>query len=344
MKTTLALIGAAFAAASPTLDLTIEHGVEEGTTVEKSISHSLSMELVSGVMAMGDMEQEMPDDFAMNLEHTLTLTVTDTYGESDGGSPKSVTRTITDYSDVLDGEVTEPFSDPEEVDVELEIELVDEVVEWTRGDDGYSAALADEESDLDEDLLEGLVFDLDGLALLPEAGADLSEGWTIPAEALGHLLSLGGDCGGTTVEEPDDLGDCLLRGLMLAPMLGELEGEVALALDEYDEESGLATLTIEGEVTSEVELLDYIEHIVGDADITDLDALQSADAETEITIEGTIVWNVAGKHLSRFDIDGDVSRVLFIEGHEADMNMDMEMTLEFAGEASWELEFEGAGE
>lgn len=343
MKTTLLLACAAPLTAVLATDVTLEHAVDEGTEIRKTLTHEAAFRMVTGVMVMGDREEPVPDGFSMEVALAREVRVTDVYGPWEGGRPRSMTRTVTGLSDALEGAVSERADQVEEITMELETELVDVPVVWTLGERGYERAYADEECELDEALLEGLTLDLDGARLLPPAGADLAEGWTAPAAALTELLMLGGDLGGTPVELPEDEGDCFLRSMMMVPQLGDLDGEVRLALGEVDEEKGLATLTLEADLSGEGDAADYARRLGSGTGRNQLRELARLGLETEMTVEGTVVWDLRRARLARFDLDADVLRTLRIAASRTmgDQKVPMSVVMEFEGEASWEVEFEG---
>lgn len=340
MKTIGLLCSVAFIGGSTGVDVTIEHGVEAGTVVTKSLMHTATYELVGGRRRAGDRPpQEMPEDFGMQLEHTYELTVIDTYGAREDGATKSLVRVVDDYEDLLEGEVLETL-DVQTVSMQLDSELVDESVAWTRGEDGtWSARLADEESELDETHLAGLVFDIDALGLLPPEGADLEAGWDVPAEAFGDLLRLGGDLMGTAQAHAGDAGDYVLRAGQILPRIGELEGDVKLALKSYDEESGLATIAVAGELDSDSDTLELFRRLTADVDDPELEGMDAFETVGEYEFEGTLEWNVRAGHLAAFALRADFTRTFEIRATIPQLDQEMVFELEFEGEASWKGEF-----
>ena len=323
-------------------DVQLTYAIEEGTQIAKNVSHEVEMKLVSGEAWMGDEELPMPEDFSMEIQHVHHLSMTDRYGPLVDGAPEFIVRTLSEYEDVLDAEVVDGRGEPEVVAMELESPLIGEAVRWTSDDATFTPTFENESSDVDTDLLDDLRFDLDGLGLLPPGDAVPSEGWEVPAAALGELLSLGGSFAGVPEAPPDDEGHCLLWAIALLPQLGELEGKVDLKLASFDEDEGIASLRLEAEVSSEQDSVASAKALGEGLDSDELDALKSLVVTTEMAIMGTVAWNVKLGRLDRFELTGDLSRKATIVGGApaVDQDVEMRMELEFEGEASWALEFE----
>jgi|GEM_PF-3824932 len=345
MKLSLALVGAAFVAASPVLqDATLEHAVPDGTVVTKTLVHSAEYSLVDGLRSMGDEEEGLPDEFSMEFAHAVTVGVTDTVGRDDDGRLVRIRRVVDTFEDSLEGEVVESFG-TEPVEVELETELVEVPVVWSRGEDGaFTVAYEDEEDAPDASLLEGLSFDVDALGLLPPADANLREGWTVEASALGELLAFGGDASARPARETTETGNYLLRAQCLAPFTEELDGELKLKLVSVDEDTGLAVVELEGDAASTRDVRDTIMRLGEGTDDPQLEALESVEIESEFEFTGTLEWDTRVGHLVRLEVDAEFERLLEMRATIPQLGEEIGIELEFEGQASWVLEFEPAGE
>ena len=340
MKLALTLSSAAVVVASPAPDVAIKFGIDEGTKVEKKVVHEAIFEFVSGVQRRGNEEIQMPDEYAMSLEHVRSMTVVDVYGASADGVPGSLVRTVTEFEDTLTWEIVEESDRSEKVDVQLESELEDVPVAWSPEDGTYVASYVEEDNDLRDELLDGLTFDLDGFGLLPPAGADLTEGWEVPAGALGELLQFGGSLSETATEAPSDAGQTVLRGVMLLPLLGDLEGDATLVLESYDEEKGLAKITIEVEATSEASAIDLVQSIGKDIGGDRMQQLEDVLLETELDLNGAIQWDVRAGRLAHLEMDGDCRREMTIKALDPGGGPGPVIQLAFEAEASWIAEFQ----
>jgi hypothetical protein len=327
------LLASAFAAQRS--DVKLVHTIAEGTKVAKTLVHEANLELVKGTMTQAGETEEMPPEFQMELAHSFSATVVDEYGARKDSVLTGLTRVITDWDDRLEAQIVEGDGPKKVQNIELETELVDEAVRWSRGESGYAPALVDEESEIDAEVLSRLVFDLDGLGLLPPADANLEEGWTVPAAALGALLAFGGDPAASPTEQPDDPGACLLRSAVPMPALGELDGDVSLALVGFDEETGRAEISIEADVVSMGVVDEFFQRLGAGIKSERMDGIEALTIESRYELEGEIVWNVAGGHIERFTIGGSVMRLVSMSSDE----MQMALELEFEGDASWGIEF-----
>ena len=330
---------ALFAGLGVTSTLTLSSGpdvafaVEAGAKHQKTYAHTLQLEVESGMMRIDDEEDPMPDDFSLTLSHDVTRVFVDHYTSCEGGRPTGLERTLTEYDDITSGLIQEGPGDGKEIEITMESELTGEALRWQWSEDAYGVRPAEEESDLDEDLLDGLTFDLDGLALMPEEGTDPSSGWEIEGDALQGLLCPGGDITCMPTEAFEDENDSVLRVLALLPALGELSGSVEIR--PTDDES---TFEVTGELSASTDAWSYIEAWAADSDDPFFNEVTALEVGTDLDLEGSLTWDSELGCMTSFELNAGVERTLIIEGQQRDMTMELEML--FTGEAEWTLEVE----
>ncbi|MHC4893686.1 MAG: hypothetical protein ACYTFV_10035 [Planctomycetota bacterium] len=331
---------ALFAGLGVTSTLTLSSGpemvfaVEAGAKHQKTYSHTLQLEVESGLMRMDDEEQEMPSDFSLDINHDVTRVFLDHYVACEDGRPTQLVRTLSEFDDIASGVIKEGPGDGNELEITMETELTDEALRWQWADEGYDVRPAEEESDVDPDQLEGLIFDLDALALLPEEGTDPSSGWEVDGSALLGLLNPGGDIPCMPTEDFEDENDSIFRLLALLPALGDLEGDVELRPTDGD---GL-TFEVTGELSANIDAWHYVETWAAGSDDPFFNEVTSLELGTELELEGTLTWDPEQGCLTGFELTAAVERYLSILGEQGDMSMALEML--FTGEAEWSLEVE----
>lgn len=331
---------ALFAGLGVTSTLTLSSGpdvafaVEAGAKHQKTYAHTLELVVDSGVMRKGDMEEEMPEDFSLEINHDVTRVFLDRYLACEDGRPTHLERTLTEFDDIASGIIQEGPGDGTDLEITMETELVDETLRWQWADGEYEVRPADEESDLEAEQLAGLTFDLDGLALLPEAGTDPSSGWEVEGNALLGLLFPGGDFPCTPSEAFEDEEDSIFRILALMPALGDLEGNVELHPSDGD---GLV-FQVAGELSATIDAWPYIETWGDGSDAPFFQEVTSLEMGAELELEGTLTWDPELGCLAGFELTAGVERSLVITGEQGEDSMELEML--FTGEAEWTLEVE----
>lgn len=329
----LALIAGLSVSSTLTLSVAPEmtFGVESGAKHQKTYTHSLELEVDSGLMRMGDTEQEMPDEFSLILTHDMERVFLDHYVACEDGHPSKVERTLTSLSDVTEGEIIEGEGDEQTLTIEMESELTGEALTWSGDGEDYEVRPSEEDSDLDEDQLSGLTFDLDGLGLLPEADLDLEAGWEVEAAAILGLIYPGGDFQGQPNAAFEDDEDGVFRTIAMLPALGELDGDVSLR---QIEGSGI-TLEIAGEISASIDAWQFVKRWDEAADDPFFNEVSSMEMTTNLELEGQLTWDPELGCLTGFELNAEVERVMTVSGEQGEMSMEMEMV--FLGEAVWTL-------
>lgn len=331
---------ALFAGLGVTSTLTLSSGpdvafaVEAGAKHQKTYAHTLQLEVESGLMRMGDREEEMPSDFSLEINHDVTRVFLDHYVSCEDGRPTHLERTLTEFDDIASGIIQEGPGDGTDLEITMETDLAGEALRWKWDDGEYSVRPADEESELEQEQLAGLTFDLDGLALLPEEGTDPSSGWEIEGSALLGLLHPGGVVPCMPGEAFQDEEDSIFRILALMPALGELEGDVELRPVDGED----LTFQVTGELSATADAWSFVETWADGSDDPFFEEVSSLELGAEIELEGTLTWDAEQGCLAGFELTAGIERTLTITGEQSDMSMELEML--FIGEAEWTLEVE----
>ncbi len=311
---------------------------KEGLSLTKVFTNQTTLTVDSMEMIIDG--QPMPEemgDMEMDTTTTVKSVVTDVYTKMAEGRPHSLRRTydeLTTEGNVemggMAGDMEQDFTGSSE----LEGKAV--VFTWSDEEGEYAAAFA-EDDDADPELLEDLWEDMDLRDLLPTGSVEPGATWRIENDRLVHVLAAGGDM----KILPDDMEEMASMGptpgmSTLKDMMGEVTG------------SAIATYTGKREVDGvEVGVIEIKLDISGANDITDLlqemtdempiemeaeVSYDAADIEFELKGEGELLWNLAGGHLHRFELDAemafamDMAMVMSMMGQDMEMEMNMEMS------------------
>jgi hypothetical protein len=321
---------------------------EEGATLTKRARTESELSLDEMKMNMGGQEI---DSSAMGMEMTSAVTqvvtVTDSYVSVGEGRPLKLKRSYDELSSQTEVSVSGPMGDQDsDISGSSELEGTSVVFSWDDDAEEYEAAF-DEDSDGDEDLLEGLLEDMDMRGLLPDG--DVSEGdvWDVDPGQLRGIFSPGGK----VKIEPEDV-DFSMGGAPssnMNEMMEEFEGEVTAKFVgvREDDEARVAVIELTIDVSSANDLTEFMEEMMENMEMPEgMEIEVMADAfDMEFLFEGKgeVLWNLGTGLLHSLEISGDVSQVM-----DTTMNMNMagqeqtiEQSMSFAGSQVITIETEG---
>lgn len=329
---TLTLLTAALPAADG-----LRFAAEAETSVAKQVSSEIGLELLSGTMRMGDMEMPAPDGFELVIAHSIAMRIDDRYASTGDGRPVRLERSYGEVEAGFRAEVTEETGEEDLVEDDLESELDGEGVAWTWDPDeeDWVATSLDEDRPLADELLDALHFDLDGLGLLPEAEVAEGESWEVDAAALTAILGLGSDL--ALQPTAGDMADEMVPAVMCAsPAFGceSISGELTASYVETIDEGGrFARIELAGELSGEGEptamMMAYTDALGGEG------AMTEASVETDLELEGELVWNLDEGRVESLVLEGPLDLTLMVGTEENGMSMELE--LEFEGQARYAL-------
>ena len=191
--------------------------------------------------------------------------------------------------DMMDRLVAGQF--PVEMGGSSDLEGMTVVFTWDEDDESYGVAF-DEDSDGDDELLEGLEENMDLRAFLPEDDVAEGDTWGVDANLMRHVIAPGG----ALKILPDDLeGMGMGMGGSAPPNPGEFfedfDGEITVKYLETREEDGarLAVLEISVDVSSAADMTDWMSEMIADAEMPEgMDVEIDVSAlDMEFEFEGT---------------------------------------------------------
>jgi hypothetical protein len=265
---------------------------EAEATFEKRTSIRQQMRLVEIDVEVGGESRETPQP---NLELTQETThrVRDRLLSLEGGRPKSFERTFLEAHFEVEVEHDEG-AETEEHDSPL----VDLPLRFEREGDGWSVRYA-EDGGVDDAWLEGLRGDADALAFLPPEGSELGARWQVPAA---HAFDLLRPFGRVYFDQPlAGWGKLYWRTLL------DLEGDIDMEWVAHAEHDGrrLAVFAVDFDLEGRADDSQNV-GLAG----PDGEEFARADmdlwVETRVLGEGRILWDVAGGHLLRFELEAEI--------------------------------------
>lgn len=299
----VALLGGLIAAPAPQ---NVRFAVAEGTVLEKSFEIGSKFVLEDMSMKVNGAIQPSVDAATKNLyaQQDRQVVVLDQYLESGAHRPGKLRRRY----ESLSGKKVDrmPLMQPggKQKDSELDSSLQGCTVmfAWDDTKQDFAASLVDGKTKVSMDDLRE---DMDLRLFLPGKEVSTGDTWTVDAKAFDEIFSLGGSLG----LEDDE-------GSWFESQLAEiLEGDILVAYMSLDD-SGKANLGIKAD-------LDF------DGEVEDQRSGMPMNCKGDVTMKGTLLWNVKGGHFERFDLEANMDLDMQVESPDPRAKMEIEMAMTF---------------
>jgi hypothetical protein len=312
---------------APTEGLVLERSFEE--TSERSLAEV-------SVIVNGD-EQEVGEIPEVVMSFHAKMVMTDEVAEAADGR---ATRFVRSFDEVYGSRTIENPDGVEEMDRQSPLQEETVAFTWDADAEEYSAAWADEESDLDPEMLEPLNADLDLAFFLP--GGEVSEGdsWEVDGAEFVVVSFLSDHVG---LEEDEEMPDeqMEVQDEILAQLqdtyAGAFECTYAGTRDEEGRTAGVITIT--GEIETVAEHSFEPEEEGGPESV-------SLGLEYTAVYEGELLWDVEGGHMMSLSLIGEVelseSQVIAGPGPDGS-TFELEQAQVYEGEITWSVMFTAAG-
>lgn len=338
----LAIAGPLLAGPTPT-ETRIRFAVQEGTTLTKRFTSRVDLGLDEMRVLRNGKEPDGLPELEMQVETDFEVVVQDRYVALRDGRTRELVRRFdtievdTRMSMEMDMQGrTQNQETPVKAGSELEGEAVR--FRWNEESETYDLAFVD--SDVDEDLLEGLVEDMDLRALLPDHDVAVDESWNVDPRALPTVMAPGGDLKLVADNSGYGLGDMSGQMGELSDWFDEnLRGEVRCRLVEVVREGDreIAVVAITMELENDVDLTELAQDELAKVELPPgSSGIEVEHMRTNLAIEGEgrLEWDLAGGHFHELALSGDFR-----------MKMDLGVNIELAGfgEVSTQQEFDMSG-
>ena len=320
---------------------TVAFAPEAGSSLTKRFKLVNVTEIDSMDMTMNGEPAPMTPEIESTTTETREIVIKDTYVSVADGAPGKLERTYVELSRTVDSPVEMTMMG---TDVSADMhatgtsDLVGKTVIFTRDADagGYEKSFGDEGGD--EDLLEGLIEDMDLRALLPDGDVDEGDSWDVELDSILDLMYAGGNLGFDMESDGDDP----LQGMPdpadepdPRELFGEFEGDATATFEGVREADGkkIAVIKLSIDVTNESDVSDvYSEQLEKNA--PDGMEMTIDRAEMVFTFEGggELLWDLDGGQLISMEVKGDgtteIDQEMAIEMGET---INLEQRIEMSG-------------
>jgi hypothetical protein len=264
-----------------------------GLKLSKEITSTQEQTPTSMRVTVNGEEQQMPGDFkAPTTTMEERLVFTDEYVRMEGSRVLELVRHFEELGDTTSSARMGANGEAEPMEIEGTSELEGHSVRFAWDADAEAHVLSWVGEGADDELLEGLELDADGVGLLPEGAVAVGETWNVPLEAFKRLMEPGGDL--RVVDESDD-EHALARQTQLRD---NLDGEVQAEYKGLSEEGGrkLARIALSAKLTTNSDQ---------ERDLNGASMQESAAAQ--MTYEGELLWDAAAGHLVSVKLEGELA-------------------------------------
>ncbi len=316
---------------------------KDGASVTKTFTSTTNFTMDDMSMLLNGQDPGMMPEMEMEMEFTQTIAVTDTYEKSSDGVPVKLTRTFDEIGTDMEVAVTiDMMGETQEQNTtgtgSSELEGTTVVFSWDADSEEYDKSFVDGEGD--DELLEGLVEDMDLRVLLPDG--DVSEGdeWDIALGDLPEVLAPGGDLaldieiegGESPMGGPDPTMMTNLREMFGDMMEGEATGRYMGTREIDGKKVGVIALKIDIETARDMS--DIVGDLMGDQIPEGMEMnIDRMDVEMSMSGEGELHWDLKAGRVHAMKLTTDV-----------EMAMDMEMGMDMGGQQmSMEMSMEMSG-
>ena len=288
----------------------------QGLVLKKSFENTNEMTLDEMDMLMNGEPLPFPMDMDITVSSEQTVVVVDTIGTVRGGHPVKLERTFDTLSSNAVSSMSSSMMGDEEMEAagSSELEGLSVVFTWDDDEGEFGVAFA-EDSDGDEDLLEGLKEDMDLRVLLPEGDVSEGEDWSVAPELMISVLAPGGDL--AIVPEDTEMGGMGMPGggMNMEQMLGELDGDVTCKLTGLRDVDGakIAVIAISIEIESTNDLTEMIQEMMEEAELPPEAGsmeIESVDVELSIEGEGELLWDITHGHFLELTISSEMESTM----------------------------------
>lgn len=320
---------------------------KEGSEATKTFRERTELQLESAEMSMGD--QEMPaDQLGFEIVQGRSVEVTDTYGATANGAPTELRRKFGNVGATIEMDLSGPDGEPETADIEAEYELTGETVEFAVKDGETVVTFAKDSEDADEELLDGLVVDMDLCEMMRGSEGEAHEEgdrWNADPETFLALTRPGG-VGFVPFEPADDehTVGLFVTGLMSCrDAFANPDGDVELYWKGTRDIDGVrcAVLDLDVDLTGATDLTDLmLEDLraclpeLGD----DAEFAQVCEATVSLDGEGELIWNLEANRLHTVEIELDNETIFDISGSVGDDGMEISVILTATGTSAFSVE------
>jgi len=330
--------------------LELEFSPEEGesVTVTYQMDHELELTGLEIVMIFNGEENEQDSEIPEVTRRTLeTVQYTDEFLEVEDGRPTKVSRTFEELSYVQTEVRTDEDGDEIENVDEGKSELADVSVlfEWDDEDEEYTTTFADEDSELDEELLETLELTGHLCSLLTDAELEEGDEWDLDVDVFRKMCAPGGDHSVVMESEAANEDDENDDEEYTEQFNDNLEGDITAEFKETRDEDGVevAVIGLTVELSTEVELLEEITvNFDTDGEIEAGEGQIVRTHQVYYDLEGELLWNIDEGRAFSFVLEGDAELEMCeaLSTEMGEFSLENRTTTTFEGTVKHQISFD----
>jgi len=323
-----------------------------GTSVTRTIESIANSVLEDMSMSMNGQEMDPSQMGEMEVEArtTTNIVVTDEVTAVSGGRPTKLKRTFDSLASETATSASHAMMGDMSTDVSSKSELEGATVVFTWSDDAGDYQLAfDEGSSGDDDLLAGLIEDMDLRAFLPDGEVEEGATWELEPESMRGIIAPGGALK-LEAEEGSEMPMGMGQSRQPTPdeALGEIDGEVSAEFAGYEEVDGVrvALIRLKYDVSSSKDMTEWMQETMENMETpmpVEMD-VESFDMELAYSGEGELRWNVEKGIAHSLSLSGEQRNIIdtAMSLQMGDQTMEMENSMEMGGEFTFTLSVEAA--
>ena len=312
---------------------------KEGATATRAflIETDLTLEDMSLEFDGQDMS-EMAGKIDMAMKTSQALEVTDQYEVIADGRPAKLKRSFDKVETSSHITVSNPMVGDNEADVPASSELEGATVlfSWNDSEEDFDVAFAEGE-DGDEELLVGLLENMDLRGFLPGKEVSVGDTWKVPTDAVQNALRPGGDLKLKPESDSEDMtgmGDFSSDDL-IESLEGEFEAEYSGTREEEGVRVGVIQLTLKAKCARDMSdkagaMRDKMAENMPPGIQMEITAF---DGELSYDAEGELLWNLESGLPHALSVSGDMRMIIdmAMSVETPDGDQSMEQSLTFAG-------------
>ncbi len=293
---------------------------QEGTTLTKRFASESEVTLDEMSTLMNGEEPPGMPDMEMTVSASQTVAFTDLYADVGEGRPSKLHRKFDELSSSTDISMTIPGMGPQDISASGKSKLqgLTVVFAWNQDQGDFQVAF-DDDSEGEEELLEGLVEDTDLRGVLPTEEVSEGDTWDVDPNVLRNVLAPGG---AVKIEMEEMEMD--MMGPQPSPdeMLGDFDGTVSARFTGSREQDGaqVGVIQLTVDVRTAKDLTDLMQEAYSEMEPPNGAQVEmevkSFDVELSFQGEGELLWNMEKGVLHSLDLSGEVSEAI-------DMSMDL---------------------
>ena len=316
-----------------------QFGPAEGHSVSKRIETKSDIALDDMSIVMNG--NEAPMEMEMSTSVTQVIATTDEYVSVADGRAQKLKRTFDELSSATAMQMSNPMTGDNSSDMEGSSDLqgLTVVFEWDDAAEDYSVEFADD-SGGDEELLEGLLADLDLAALLPPGDVGEGEPYDVEPNALRAVFTPGGQVKIKPEESDEMMGMGGSPNSSMNELLQDFDGEVIATFEGVRDEDGVsvAVIALTIEVGSANDLTDYMTEMMEETEMPEGMSPEVDAFDLEFSFDGTgeLLWNMEAGILHSIHVTGDAEQIVdtTMKMEMAGQEMELEQSMTFSGTQS----------